>query len=93
MGDVTIHNPPNFSVLSSSISGMLRLVSQSPTASISNPNRTAVTSGGTAIQTFTAGHVGDDTMTFTAPTTVWLKDGATARTTPTNTAVWILMVN
>jgi len=36
---------------------------------------------------FTAGHFGDDMKSYATPTAVWLKDGALARTTPTNLAV------
>ena len=51
------------------------------------PNRTAVNTGAMVTLSFTAGHVGDDMKSYTTPTAVWLKDGAPARTTSTNTAV------
>ena len=51
------------------------------------PNRTAVNTGAMVTMFFTAGQVGDDMNSYTTPTAVWLKDGAPARTTPTNTAV------
>ena len=51
------------------------------------PNRTAVNTGAMVTLFFTAGHVGDDMNSYTTPTAVWLKDGAPARTTPTNMAV------
>ena len=78
---------------------MLRIVTQDPLTVLSGPvsyssetnafypNRTAVNNGAMVTLSFTAGHVGDDTKSYIAPTVVWLKDGAPARTTPTNMAM------
>ena len=86
-------------VLSSSEDGRLRIVTQDQLTMISGPvsytsqsselfpNRTAVNTGAMVTLSFTAGHVGDDMNSYTTPTAVWLKDGAPARTTPTNMAV------
>ena len=85
--------------MSSSTDGMLRIVNQDPLTMITGPvsyssqindfypNRTAVNTGAMVTLSFTAGHVGDDMNSFTTPTAVWLKDGAPARTTPTNMVV------
>ena len=62
-------------------------VSYSSQSNTFYPNRTAVNTGAMVTMFFTASHVGDDMNSYTTPTAVWLKDGAPARTTPTNTAV------
>ena len=36
---------------------------------------------------FVIGHVNDDTTMYAPPTVLWLKDGNSTRTTPTNTPV------
>ena len=78
---------------------MLRIVTQDPLTMIDGPvsysnqtnaiypNRTAVNTGAMVTLSFTAGHVGDDIISYTTPTAVWLKDGAPARTTPTDMTV------
>ena len=86
-------------MLSSSTDGMLRIVTEDPLTMISGPvsyssqtntiypNRTAVNTGANVTLSFTAGHVGDDMNSYTTTTAVWLKDGAPARTTPTDMTV------
>ena len=88
-----------FVVLSSSTDGVLRIVTQDSLTVLTGPvsyssqtnafypNRTEVNTGAMVTLSFTAGHVGDDMNNYTTPTAVWLKDGASAMTTPTNMAV------
>ena len=70
-------------VVQSSVSGVLRIVSGTTFFA----NRTAENNGDNVTLTYTAGHVGDGTNNYDAPSGVWLKDGAPFRTTPTNVAV------
>ena len=65
------------------VNGVLRIVS----GTTFFDNRTAQSNGNSVTLTYTAGHVGDNTNNYNAPSGVWLKDGAPARTTPTDTAV------
>ena len=70
-------------VVQPSVSGVLRIVSGTTFFA----NRRTQNNGDSVTLTYTAGHVGDDTNIFDAPSGVWLKDGAPFRTTPTNMAV------
>ena len=63
--------------------GVLRIV----TGTTLLGNRTTQTNGDSVTLTYTADRVGDDTKAFSMPSVVWLKDGASARTTPSNMAV------
>ena len=63
--------------------GVLRIVSGTTLFG----NRTIQTNGDSVTLTYTAGRVGDDTKAYSMPSVVWLKDGASARTTPSNMAV------
>ena len=65
------------------MTGVLRIVSGTTYFS----NRTAQNNGDSVTLTYTTGHVGDDTNNYNTPSVMWLKDGAPARTTPTDTAV------
>ena len=70
-------------VVQPSVTGVLRIVSGTTFFA----NRTARNNGDSVTLTYTAGHVGDDSNTYSIPSVVWLKDGAPFRTTPTNLAV------
>ena len=70
-------------VVQLSVSGVLRIVSGTTYFS----NRTAQNNGDSVTLIYTAGHVDDDTSTYSTPLVVWLKDGAPASTTPIDTAV------
>ena len=59
-------------VVQPSVSGVLRIVSGTTYFA----NRTAKNNGDSVTLTYTAGHVGDDTNTYSTPSGVWLKDGA-----------------
>ena len=65
------------------MTGVLRIVSGTTYFA----NRTAKNNGDSVTLNYTAGHVGDDTNNYDAPSGVWLKDGARARATPIDTAV------
>ena len=73
----------NIVVVQSSMTGVLRIVSGTTFVA----NRTAQNNGDSVTLTYTAGHVGDDTNTYSIPSVVWLKNGVPARTTPSNMAV------
>ena len=64
-------------VVQPSVTGVLRIVSGTTFFA----NRTAQNNGDSVTLTYTAGHVGDDTNNYDAPSRLWLKDGAPARTT------------
>ena len=70
-------------VVQPSVSGVLRIVSGTTLFA----NRTAKKIGNSVTLASTAGHVGDDTNNYSIPSVVWLKNGAPARTTPTNISV------
>ena len=70
-------------VLMSSMTGVLRIVSSTTLRA----NRTSENNGDSVTLTYTAGHVGDDTNSYSMPTVMWLKDGATVRTASTDTTM------
>ena len=70
-------------VVQPSVSGVLRIVSGTTIFA----NRTAKNNGDSVTLTYTAGHVGDDSNTYSTPSVIWLKDGAPAMTTPIDVAV------
>ena len=70
-------------VVQPSVSGVLRIVSGTTFFA----NRTATNNGDNVTLTYKAGHFGDDTNNYNTPSGVWLKDGAPAKITPTNTVV------
>ena len=68
-------------VLLSNTTGVLRIDSGTELSA----NRTVQSSGDSVTFTYTAGHFGDDTNSYSTPTVMWLKDGATARNPSTDT--------
>ena len=70
-------------VVQSNMTGVLRIVS----GTTLSENRTALNNGNSVTLTYTAGHVGDDTNTYSIPSVVWLKNGVPTSTTPSNMAV------
>ena len=67
----------------SNITGILRIISSTTYFG----NRTAISNGNRVTLAYTAGHVGDDTNTYSTPSVVWLKDGAPTRNRSTNMVV------
>ena len=65
-------------VVQPSVTRVLRIVS----GTTYFDNRTVPSNGSSVTLTFTAGHVDDETSTYTVLSVAWLKDGTPARTTP-----------
>ena len=75
----------NIVVVQLSMTGVLRIVSGTTFFS----NRTTLSDEDSVTLTYTAGHVGDDTNTYSIPSVKWLKNGVQVRIISSDAAVGI----